>query len=115
MAGAGAILLLIPAGTSAKALSPPRNSDQPTVCGTTVQGKTLFTTNGSWTGTPPLSFRYRWLRCDTSGGGANGVNCATISGETSRMYVLSSADVGHRIRSRVIAARRLVNLSIRGR
>jgi hypothetical protein len=53
-----------------------------------------------------MSFQYRWLRCDTSGGGVNGVNgvnSSTISGATSRTYVLTGADVGHRIRSRVIA------------
>jgi hypothetical protein len=51
-----------------------------------------------------MTFRYRWLRCDASGGGANGVNCATIAGETRRTYTLRRADVGHRIRSRVIAS-----------
>ena len=103
MAGAGATLLLIPAGTSAQALTPPQVTNQPTVEGTAAAGRTLFTTNGSWSGTSPMSFRYRWLRCDTSGGGTNGVNCATIPGETRRTYVLRNADVGHRIRSRVIA------------
>ena len=78
LVGAAATLLLVPGGTSAKALSPPKATNQPTVLGTPVEGKTLFTTNGSWSGTQPMSFRYRWLRCDTSGGGVNGVNCATI-------------------------------------
>jgi hypothetical protein len=103
LSGALATVLLLPADSSARAQSAPRNTNQPTVYGTTVEGKTLFTTNGSWSGTQPMSFRYRWLRCDTSGGGANGVNCGTIPGETRRTYVLSHADVGHRIRSRVIA------------
>src|SRR5205085_5389247 len=103
LSGAIATVLLLPAGSSARAQNAPRNTNQPTVYGTAVQGKTLFTTNGSWTGTAPISFRYRWLRCDATGGGANGVNCATIAGETRRQYVLSRADVGHRIRSRVIA------------
>jgi hypothetical protein len=51
-----------------------------------------------------MTFRYRWLRCDVSGGGVNGVNCATIPGETRKTYILAHADVGHRIRSRVIAS-----------
>jgi hypothetical protein len=103
LAGSLSTVLFLPSGGSARAQTAPRNTNQPTVDGTTVQGKTLFTTNGSWAGTQPMSFHYRWLRCDTSGGGANGVNCATIPGETRRTYVLSRADVGHRIRSRVIA------------
>jgi hypothetical protein len=103
VAGALAMLLLVPAANSAEAASPPKNTNQPTVYGTPVEGKTLFTTNGSWSGAQPMSFQYRWLRCDTSGGGLNGVNCTTISGETRRTYVLTHTDVGHRIRSRVIA------------
>jgi hypothetical protein len=95
--------LLIPAGGSARSESAPKNTGEPRVTGAAVQGETLTTTNGTWTGTTPMTFQYRWLRCDTSGGGANGVNCATISGETRKSYVLTAADVGHRIRSRVVA------------
>jgi hypothetical protein len=102
----GALLaaLLIPAAGSAGRQTAPSNTGEPRVSGRTVQGQTLFTTNGSWTGTRPLTFRYRWLRCDTSGGGVNGITCTTIPGETRRMLVLRGADVGHRIRSRVIAS-----------
>src|ERR687888_370845 len=102
----GAVLLaalLVPAG-SAGPLEAPRNAGEPQVFGRTVQGQTLRTTNGTWAGTAPFTFRYRWLRCDTSGGGVNGVNCSTILGETRRTLVLRRADVGHRIRSRVIAS-----------
>jgi hypothetical protein len=74
------------------------------VRGTTVQGETLTTTNGIWAGTTPITFRYRWLRCDTTGGGVNGVNCTTIAGETRKTYILRRADVGQRIRSRVVAS-----------
>jgi hypothetical protein len=100
---AGIAALLIPAAGSARSQAAPANSGEPRVSGPNIQGETLTTTNGTWTGSP-TSFQYRWLRCDTSGGGVNGVNCATISGETRKAYVLSSADVGHRIRSRVIAS-----------
>jgi hypothetical protein len=96
--------LLLPAASSARPQVAPRNTGEPQVSGTTVQGQTLRTTNGTWSGTTPLTFRYRWLRCDTTGGGPNGVNCATIPDATRRTYVLRFADVGHRIRSRVIAS-----------
>jgi hypothetical protein len=96
--------LVLPAGGAAVPQVAPQNTGQPRVTGPTVQGETLTTTNGTWTGTAPLTFRYRWLRCDASGGGVNGVNCATIPGETRRTYILRRADVGHRIRSRVIAS-----------
>ena len=103
---AGALLagLLIPAGGSARSQTAPANTGEPAVAGNTVEGQTLTTTNGSWTGTPPLTFRYRWLRCDKSGGGVNGVNCTTISGAIRNTYVLRRADVGYRIRSRVFAS-----------
>ena len=102
--GAAAAALLIPCSVSARAETAPRNTGEPSVTGTPVQGETLTTTNGTWTGTAPITFRYRWLRCDTTGGGINGVNCATIAGETRKTYILSRADVGRRIRSRVIDA-----------
>lgn len=95
---------LLPSGGAGAAQTAPQNTGQPRVSGQTVQGETLTTTNGTWTGTAPITFRYRWLRCDASGGGANGVNCTTIPGETRKTYVLRRADVGHRIRSRVIAS-----------
>jgi hypothetical protein len=96
--------LVLAGGGSAGAQTAPVNAGQPRVSGATVQGETLTTTNGTWTGTAPITFRYRWLRCDASGGGINGVNCSTIAGETRRTYILRRADVGHRIRSRVIAS-----------
>lgn len=100
---AGIAALLIPASGSARSQTAPKNTGEPRVTGTAVQGQMLTTSNGTWSGSTPMSFQYRWLRCDTSGGGANGVNCATISGETRKTYVLTAADVGRRIRSRVIA------------
>ncbi|HSC73591.1 MAG TPA: hypothetical protein VLB89_05445 [Gaiellaceae bacterium] len=98
-----AAALLVPVGSSASAQTAPKGTGEPTVSGPKVQGQTLRTTNGTWSGSTPMTFQYRWLRCDKSGGGNNGVNCDTISGETRSTYALSSADVGHTIRSRVIA------------
>jgi hypothetical protein len=97
------LLLLVPAAGSARSATAPTNVGEPRVTGTAMQGQTLTTSNGTWSGTAPFTFRYRWLRCDTTGGGVNGVKCATIPGETRRTYILRAADVGHRIRSRVIA------------
>jgi hypothetical protein len=101
--GLVAAALLVPASGSARSETAPKNTGQPTISGAAVQGSTLTTSNGSWSGTAPITYQYRWLRCDTSGGGVNGVNCSTIPGETRKTYVLTGSDVGHRIRSRVIA------------
>lgn len=102
--GATAAALLVPGSGSARLQVAPANTGEPRVTGAPVQGETLTTTNGTWTGTAPITFRYRWLRCDTTGGGVNGVNCSTIAGETRKTYILRRADVGRRIRSRVIAS-----------
>ncbi len=103
VAGALAAVLLLPGGGSARAQTAPQPTAEPVVSGTAVQGQTLTTSNGTWTGTEPITFQYRWLRCDASGGGVNGVNCETIPGETRQTYVLAEGDVGHTISSRVIA------------
>src|SRR5947207_2675154 len=104
LVGALLLALLIPVGGSAGLRTAPKATGQPQVSGSTVQGQTLRTGIGSWSGTRPLTFRYRWLRCDTSGGGVNGVTCSTISSAGHRSYVLRSADIGHRIRSHVTAS-----------
>jgi uncharacterized protein YukE len=87
-----------PTAVVASTTGPPTNTEEPVTSGTTVQGQTLQTTNGTWIGATPITYAYRWLRCDT-----NGSNCSLITGETSPNRLLTSSDVGHRIRSRVIA------------
>ena len=70
----------------------------PTITGSAVQGQTLTTTNGSWSGSP-ISYSYQWLGCDTSGN-----NCTVIAGATLSSYVLTSGDVGDTIRAVVTAS-----------
>ncbi len=69
----------------------------PAVTGATTRGQTLTTTDGSWTGTPTLTFAYSWRRCD-----GNGNNCSTEVG-TNNTYQLTVADIGHRMRAFVTA------------
>ena len=56
--------------------------------GPTVQGQTLSTTNGSWTGSP-TSYAYQWQDCNSSG-----ASCANITSASSCTYTLASSDVG---------------------
>jgi len=60
---------------------PPSNTVAPVISGTNVVGNTLTTTNGTWTGTTPITYTYQWKR--------NGSN---IVGATASTYLLVQAD-----------------------
>lgn len=77
---------------------PPVNTAEPSISGSAAQGQTLTASNGTWTGTTPMTFTYQWLRCDSGGS-----NCNSISGETGQNRIVDSGDVGSRLRVRVNA------------
>jgi hypothetical protein len=62
-----------------------------------VRGR-LTVSKGTWLG-PPKTYRYRWLRCNSHGGG-----CKSIRHATHPTFRLTSQDAGHRLRVRVTAA-----------
>lgn len=97
------------AGTSSKASdlttvvaagqTRPVNTQAPVISGAAQLGVRLTTSNGTWTGTPPISsYSYDWWRCDPTGN-----NCKVISGQTGSSYTLVAPDLGQTIRSRVTA------------
>ncbi len=94
---AGAVVAF---GTSAAfaAASPPVNGAPPVINGTARQDQSLSATSGSWGGAAPISFSYRWQRCDSGG-----ASCSPISSATSATYTLARSDVGHTIRVSVSA------------
>ena len=71
----------------------------PIVTGAAVAGHTLVASRGSWTGTQPIVFSYRWQECSIGGQA-----CADIAGATSSEYALTDADVGHIVRAVVSAS-----------
>jgi hypothetical protein len=81
----------------------PKLTAEPVIAGSLVVGATLTGTNGTWTGTPPITFAYQWVRCPSNGGSADGGNCNFISGATALTYVLQTSDAGKRMRIRVKA------------
>jgi len=102
-AAAGALLLLAAAtglagkGTAATQVAP-SNQSPPTLSGTPEAGKILTANSGNWTGTEPITFVYRFQRCDKDGGG-----CFTGGSTRQRIYNVTAEDVGKTIRVRVTA------------
>ena len=86
--------------------SAPANTAQPDPSGTAQDGQTLTVSNGTWTGTAPITYTYAWQRC-TSGSGS----CTFITGATTNTYVLVTADVGFQMRAEVIATNSIGNSS----
>lgn len=72
-------------------------STSPVISGLVVDGQTLTTSDGEWSGTPPITYGYQWRRCD-----ATGADCSDLAGATDRSYTLTPADVGASLRARVL-------------
>jgi hypothetical protein len=91
------VALLSGGAAQGAAQAAPSNTSPPTISGTAREGETLTASSGTWSGSTPMSFSYRWLRCSSSGG-----NCqdTSTSGQT---YKLGSGDVGHTMRVSVTA------------
>jgi hypothetical protein len=83
--------------TASQAQYAPVNTAPPTTAGQWTENQTLTVTTGTWE-TPPSSFAYQWLRCDTGGNA-----CVSITNATANSYRLQKADVGKTIRAQVTA------------
>jgi hypothetical protein len=96
------VALLVASSSSAAPQAPPRNTSEPRISGTARVGEALRTTRGSWTGSEPIEFDFRWFRCQGRGA-PNASDCQRISNAENASYVLRQADAGFRIRSQVVA------------
>jgi hypothetical protein len=85
----------------------PVNTSLPGIGGTATVGSALTANPGGWTGKQPMSFAFRWLRCNSAGG-----ECLA-TGANGSSYRLSSADVGHKIRFDVTARNSLGSSTVR--
>ena len=88
--------------TSAAPSVAPANVGEPSISGSARVGQVLRTTRGTWTGTGPISYSFRWFRCDGQGA-PDASDCRRITNAANNTYVLREADAGFRIRSQVIA------------
>jgi hypothetical protein len=73
--------------------TPPQNTTAPSISGTPAAGKTLTCAKGTWTGSTPLTYSYKWLRDN-----------AAIGAQTAASYTVKGVDVGHAIKCQVKAA-----------
>ena len=85
--------------TSTIAPVAPSNLALPAIGGIAQHGEVLSATTGSWRGSAPISYAYRWQRCDKAA-----ENCADIPGETEDVYVVRLADGGSTVRVVVTAS-----------
>lgn len=99
----GAFLLaLLPGSSNAAPAVAPSNTEEPRITGTPRVGQVLRTTRGSWNGSEPITYQYRWFRCDGRGA-PDASDCRRISNAANATYVVRQADAGFRIRSQIVA------------
>ncbi|MCW2924170.1 MAG: hypothetical protein JWM98_1574 [Thermoleophilia bacterium] len=78
---------------------PAVNTVAPAITGQLEDGAILTAADGTWTGTPNITFDYSWYRCHT-----DGTSCVALAGETQQSYRLVTADVGSSVQVRVHGA-----------
>jgi hypothetical protein len=91
--------VVAPAPGTAPSIVPPSPTSPPAITGTLRQGQTLTASTGTWSGTQPLTYRYLWQRCSSTG-----ASCTAVTGATGATYLLASADVGATMRVAVTAS-----------
>jgi hypothetical protein len=93
------VALLLGGAAQGARKAAPSNTSPPTISGTAREGETLTASGGSWSGSTPMTFSYRWQRCNSGGS-----NCGNVSGATSQTYTVAHGDVGRTLRVSVTAS-----------
>jgi hypothetical protein len=76
----------------------PVNTTEPSISGSTQLGNRLTASPGEWSGVRPITYSFRWLRCN-----AQGESCAQIAGATDSTYTTVEGDLGRTLRVNVTA------------
>ncbi len=66
----------------------PLNLSAPSITGTELPGQTLEAHEGTWVGTPPISYSYQWYSCPALG------TCGEIGQATERTYQVGDGQIG---------------------
>ncbi len=85
----------------------PRVLRRPSVSGLARVGRRLTARKGAWSGSTPIAFRYRWLRCRFRTGG-----CRPIPRAAGARYRIVRRDLGLRIRV-VVTATNVAGAAVR--
>lgn len=71
----------------------------PSVSGSTIVGQTLVCSQGTWSGTAPIDYKYQWQYAKTA---------TDLVGQTNSTYIITQEDVGRTIRC-VVTANNIAN------
>ncbi len=74
----------------------PTSSAAPAISGIAKDGQTLTASSGTWSGSGPITYSFRWQRCDSSGHDCSGASSGQVR-------TLTPQDVGHTMRVLVTA------------
>jgi hypothetical protein len=98
------LLAFLPSSPNAAPAAAPTNAGEPRVTGTPRVGQVQRTTRGTWNGTEPFSYSFRWYRCNGGGSAPDASDCVRIANAPNATYVARAADAGFRLRSQVRAS-----------
>jgi uncharacterized protein YukE len=71
----------------------PKNTELPVITGAFEDTKSLSASNGSWSGTTPISYSYQWFKCNSAKEA-----CTELSGATGSTLGLVSSLVGSTVK-----------------
>jgi hypothetical protein len=74
----------------------PSNTALPAISGQAKDGQLLSVGNGTWEGTPPLSYSYQWEGCTPE-------RCKKLTGATGSTYRVIGSEIGETLRAAVTA------------
>jgi hypothetical protein len=76
----------------------PTSISPPGITGVAREGRVVYASRGSWSGTLALAYAYEWQRCD-----AAGASCTPVPGADMASHLLAAEDVGSTLRVQVTA------------